>query len=111
MELWARHGCKWNFEHKFELLNAEYSFCNGSLEDAKDSYEKAIMKSHECKFLNDEALAHELAAKFYLDTGDIDSSQNHFRLAHKKCIEWGAMNKANHLLSVAEIFFDNFMPS
>lgn len=111
MELWARHGCGWNFEHKFELLNAEYCYCNGNLEDAKTSYKNAILKSQESKFLNDEALAYELAAKFYLETGDRQASQNHFRLAHKKYIEWGAVSKADHLLAFANENFDNFLPS
>ncbi|KAL7487783.1 hypothetical protein ACHAW6_013360 [Cyclotella cf. meneghiniana] len=107
MKLWAEQGSLWNFQHKFLLLEAEEHFSNASFEDATASYTNAILSSNLHKFINDEALACELAAKFYLETGDLESSLECFRLAHEKYHEWGALGKANILFSLVNSTFDN----
>ena len=53
--------------------------------------------ARENKFLNDEAMSYELAAKFYLDTGDAESSLAHYKLAYCRYREWQANAKADTL--------------
>jgi hypothetical protein len=47
--------------------------------------------------VNEEALANELAAHFYLETGRRNKSVNYFSQAFEKYNEWGAVAKANTL--------------
>jgi hypothetical protein len=97
MRLWSKNGSLWNFLHKALLLKAEINHCNGQHEDAESSYKAAIgfAKSH--KFTHDEALCCELAAEFFLNTGNLSTALEHFLLAHEKYTAWGAVGKANML--------------
>eukprot|EP00956_Cyclotella_meneghiniana_P029239 scaffold70262_cov88-Cyclotella_meneghiniana.AAC.4 len=95
--LWADQGSSWNFEHKLHLMEAEHSYCCGNLDQAAESYKKAIISARAHKYINDEALACELAGKFYLDRGNISLSLEYLRLAHEKYSEWKADGKANQL--------------
>ena len=40
------------------------------------------------QFVHEEALAHELAAYFYLELDKREQSIQHFLLAHEKYLEW-----------------------
>lgn len=94
---WVNQGCIWNFQQKLHLLQAEEAYCLGNVDYAKESFNNAISKAQLHKFLNEEALGYELAAKFYFDIGDIRLSFEHFRLSHEKYSFWGAARKANML--------------
>lgn len=100
MKHWADEGAAWNFEHKLKLMEAEERFCIGDLETAKQSYKIAIELAKDRKFINDEALACELAAKFYFETENLSLSLEHYRFAHEKYCEWGAVGKANQLFGI-----------
>lgn len=100
MRHWAVEGSSWNFEHKLKLMEAEEQFSIGDVKRAKESYTMAIELAQCRKFINDEALACELAAKFYFETGDLSSSLEHYRFAHEKYCEWGAVGKANQLFGL-----------
>ena len=65
LKRWTQ-SCQWTFEAKWYLLEAEEAFCNHDYEAAKPFYEKAMLSAYQHKFVNDEALACELAANFYL---------------------------------------------
>jgi hypothetical protein len=97
MKHFNEQGCTRNFQHKIYLLEAEEDYCNGNFRMAHEFYQKAIKSARAHKFINEEALACELAAKFYLDTRDSALSLEHFTLAHEKYHEWGAFEKANWL--------------
>ena len=49
------------------------------------------------QFINEEALACELAAYFYLECGENEKSVELFLQAHEKYHEWGAFGKCNSL--------------
>ena len=105
-------GCPWNFEHKFFLLEAEEHFCDANFKMAHECYQKAIISARAHKFINEEALACEFAAKFYLHTGDLAMSLEHFTLAHEKYHEWGALGKADLLFRyIKEKFPGSFVGS
>lgn len=99
VKTWSQQGSEWNFLHRFELMRAEYYYCTGNITAARESYKNAIENARRHKFLNDEALACELAAKFTFDVGDVDSSVEHYVRAHEKYLTWGATAKANQLFA------------
>ncbi|KAL3790207.1 hypothetical protein HJC23_005579 [Cyclotella cryptica] len=109
MKLWATQGSIWNFQHKQLLLEAEEHYSIGRFEDAQLSYKNAITFARSHKFVNDEALACELAAKFYWGTSSLVSSLEHFRLAHEKYIQWGALSKAGRLFASINQKFSNVL--
>jgi len=68
MQKWAHHA-PMNHLHKFYLVEAERHRVLGEKIEALEMYDKAIALAKENEYLNEEALAHELAAKFYLEWG------------------------------------------
>lgn len=53
-------------------------------------------------FVNDEALACELAGHFYLKSDRKDVALQYFMLAHEKYHEWGAAAKSNALFKFVQ---------
>ena len=47
------------------------------------------------RFINEEALACELAGHFFLKVGDNETAIQYFLQAHEKYHEWGAVAKSN----------------
>ncbi len=58
-----------NFQHKVDLVAAEWQRVLGNKLEAIDLYDRAIAGAKENSYIQEEALANELAAKFYLDWG------------------------------------------
>ncbi len=79
------------------LLQAEEHFCSRNFELAGTLYDAAISSSKIRKFVNEEALANELAGHFYLETGRRNRSVQYFSQAFEKYNEWGAVAKASTL--------------
>jgi predicted ATPase len=65
METWAKQA-PMNYLHKFYLVEAERDRVLGNDKDAREYYDKAITLAQENEYLNEEALAYELAGRFYL---------------------------------------------
>src|ERR1700688_2970926 len=57
------------FGDKYALVSAEIARIEGRALDAMQLYEQAIQSAHENGFVQNEALAHEVAARFYLGGG------------------------------------------
>ena len=87
------------FHSEAYLLKAEEQFCARNFDDAGKLYHDAILSSKKHKFVNEEALANELAGNFYLDTGRKYNSLQYFCQAEEKYRKWGAASKANELLN------------
>ena len=60
-------------------------------------YDKAIALAKENEYINEEALAHELAAKFYLEWGKEKIAKPYLIDAYYACAKWGAKAKIDHL--------------
>ena len=105
MRIWAECGSSWNFEHKLLLMEAESYHCNGNLVQAAESYDKAIASAKAHRYINDEAMACELAGRFFLDRCNINLSLKYLRLAHEKYSEWKAVGKANQLMNFINVNF------
>jgi predicted ATPase/signal transduction histidine kinase/CheY-like chemotaxis protein len=93
---WANHA-PMNFQHKYDLVEAEKARVLGQDSAAMDLYEKAIAGARENDYLHEEALAYELAAKFYLARGIERIAQTYMKEAHYHYQQWGAMAKVKHL--------------
>ncbi|MEG4581631.1 serine/threonine-protein kinase PknK, partial [Microcoleus sp. MON1_C5] len=81
MKKWADHA-PMNFLHKFYLVEAERHRVLGEKVEAMEMYDKAIALAKENEYINEEALAHELAAKFYLSWGKETIAQVYMQNAH-----------------------------
>ncbi|WP_251960426.1 trifunctional serine/threonine-protein kinase/ATP-binding protein/sensor histidine kinase [Nostoc commune] len=98
MELWATHAPT-NHLHRFYLVEAERYQVLGQKLEAMDYYETSIAKSQENGFLQEEALAYELAGKFYQSLGKELIHQTYITKAYYAYIRWGAIAKVKHLES------------
>ena len=96
MKMWASHA-PMNFQHKYDLVEAEKARVLGQDLLAMDLYEKAIALAKENKYLHEEALAYELAGEFYLARGMERFAQLDMKEAHYHYQQWGAMAKVKDL--------------
>jgi predicted ATPase/class 3 adenylate cyclase/GAF domain-containing protein/tRNA A-37 threonylcarbamoyl transferase component Bud32 len=96
LKRWA-HYAPMNYLHKFYLVKAERHRVLGQKRQAKDYYTRAIELAKKHKYIHEEALAHELAAKFYLDNGKVTIAQDYIQNAHYYYLRWGANRKAMDL--------------
>jgi predicted ATPase/GAF domain-containing protein/tRNA A-37 threonylcarbamoyl transferase component Bud32 len=96
MQQWANHAPR-NYLHKFYLIEAEQARIQGSYLEAMDFYDRAIAEARENKYINEEALANELAAKFYLDWDKVRIAQVYMNEAHYFYSLWGAIAKVEDL--------------
>ncbi len=96
MYAWAHHA-PMNHLHKFYLVEAEKARVLGQILEAEEFYEKAIAGAIENKFIQEEALAYELAAKFYLERGRQKFAQTYMKEARYAYTRWGAKAKVEHL--------------
>jgi len=96
MELWAKQA-PMNFLHKFYLVEAERDRVLGNDADAREYYDKAISLAHENEYLNEEALAYELAGRFYLARNQNHVARHYLQDAHYAYLRWGAAAKVKDL--------------
>jgi GAF domain-containing protein len=76
---------------------AELARLDGRELDAQRLYEQAIRSARENGFTQNEGIANELAAKFYLARGYETSAYAYLRNAHYCYLRWGALGKVRQL--------------
>ena len=96
MKIWA-DSCPENFEHKYLLVAAEMARIGGKGMEAIDLYDRAIASARDCEFIQNEALAAELAANFWLSKGKAEFAQIYLKKAHYNYLIWGAKRKLEKL--------------
>ncbi|MEM7554242.1 MAG: ATP-binding protein, partial [Cyanobacteria bacterium P01_A01_bin.84] len=96
LKKWARHA-PMNHLHKYYLVEAERDRVLGKYLSAIENYEKAIAGAKEYAYINEESLANELAARFYLAWGKKAIAQTYLTDAYYAYIRWGANAKVKHL--------------
>ncbi|MGE5656488.1 MAG: AAA family ATPase [Actinomycetota bacterium] len=96
MQNWADYA-PMNYWHKFYLVEAEKARILGQILEAEEFYEQAISGASENEFIQEEALAYELAAKFYLERGRTKIAQTYMKEAHYCYERWGATAKVRDL--------------
>ncbi len=93
---WAEN-CPENFENRLALVEAEIARIEGRDLEAMRLYAKAIESAYSNGFLHNEALAHELAGRFYLSCGLRTPGFAHLREAQSRYAQWGADGKVRQL--------------
>ncbi|MEG4206869.1 serine/threonine-protein kinase PknK [Microcoleus sp. Pol7_A1] len=96
MQKWAHHA-PMNYLHKFYLVEAERHRVLDEKIAAMEMYDKAIALAQENEYINEEAVAHELAAKFYLEWGKEKLAKPYLIDAYYAYAKWGAKAKIDHL--------------
>ncbi len=104
MQKWAEHA-PMNYLHKFYLVEAEKAGVLGQFLEAEEFYERAIQGARENEYIQEEALAYELAAKHYLARGREKFAQLYMKEAHYCYERWGAMAKVKDLETRYPQFF------
>jgi PAS domain S-box-containing protein len=96
LKLWAENSPK-NHLHKFHLVEAERQHILGNKLEAIELYDRAIAGAKENGYIQEEALANELAAKFYLVWGREKIAQVYMTEAYYGYVRWGASAKVTDL--------------
>ena len=98
MQKWALHA-PMNHLHKFYLVEAEKYRVLGVKLEAIEMYDRAIALAKQNEYINEEALAYELAAKFYLSWGKQSIAKTYMTDAYYAYMRWGAIAKVKDLES------------
>ena len=96
MKLWAEN-CPENFAHKHLLIDAELARIEGRHWDAMGLYDQAIESAAANGYIQNEALANELAARFYMENDKPKLAQPYVLEARYGYLSWGASAKVAHL--------------
>ncbi|NEO84168.1 MAG: PAS domain S-box protein [Spirulina sp. SIO3F2] len=95
-QLWANYA-PMNYQHKVDLVEAEKCRVSGQRLEAIEMYDRAIAGAKVNKYIQEEALANELAAKFYLDWGKTKIAATYMQDAYYGYTHWGAKAKVDDL--------------
>ncbi|GAB1539530.1 AAA family ATPase [Scytonema sp. NUACC21] len=98
MKRWV-DNCPENFLHKYLLIEAEIGRITGNHLEAIDLYDRAIESAREWEFIQNEALANELAAKFWFGKNKPEFAKIYIKKAYQCYRKWGATAKVQELES------------
>ena len=96
LQAWAVN-CPENFDNRAALVGAEIARLEGREFDAERLYEHAIRSARANGFVHNEALASEIAARFYLAHGFERIAHTYLRDARYAYLRWGADGKVRQL--------------
>ncbi|NJN66874.1 MAG: diguanylate cyclase [Chloroflexaceae bacterium] len=93
---WAQHAPS-NVLHRYELVEAERCRLADEHGAAREHYDRAIALAQEQGYLQDEALACERAARFYLAKELHEIAAMYLHRAHYVYLRWGALAKVRDM--------------
>ncbi|MBE9225671.1 AAA family ATPase [Phormidium sp. LEGE 05292] len=96
MQVWA-NSAPMNYQHKYALIEAEKLRILGKNWQAAELYDQAILGAKQQNYLQEEALANELAAEFYFSQGRDKLAQVYLVDAYYAYERWGAKIKIQDL--------------
>jgi PAS domain S-box-containing protein len=96
LQLWAAN-CPDNFENRAALVGAEVARIEDRDVDAMGLYEQAIRSARANGFVHNEALANELASRFYAGHGFEKIARVYLQDARYGYLRWGADGKVRQL--------------
>jgi PAS domain S-box-containing protein len=96
LDTWGLH-CPENFANRAALVAAELARIEGREVDAERLYERAISSARGADLVHNEAVANELAGRFYLARGFERIANAYFREARDCYLRWGADAKVQQL--------------
>jgi predicted ATPase/signal transduction histidine kinase/GAF domain-containing protein len=85
------------FSDKHALVSAEFARIEGRDADAMRLYELAIQSASDYGFVQNEGVAHEVAARFYAARGVERIAHSYLRNARDCYLRWGALGKVRQL--------------
>jgi PAS domain S-box-containing protein len=94
--IWA-DNCPATFANRAALVGAELARLQGRELDAERLYEEAIHSARKHGFVQNEGLAHEVAARFYAARGFDTFARAYLREARRCYLRWGASGKVRQL--------------
>jgi PAS domain S-box-containing protein len=96
LRMWEAN-CPENFENRAALVGAEIARIERRPLEAMDLYERAIASARANGFVHHEALAYELAARFYAARGFEEVAHIYLGNARRGYLRWGADGKVRQL--------------
>ncbi|MEL6940950.1 MAG: serine/threonine protein kinase, partial [Cyanobacteria bacterium J06598_1] len=103
LALWAAHAPE-NFQHKVDLVAAEIARVQQQPATALELYDRAIAGAQANGYIHEEAIANELAAKFYIEWGrssGVHSKEKiaaaYLQEAYYSYVRWEAKAKTDEL--------------
>ncbi|MBD2730373.1 AAA family ATPase [Nostoc sp. FACHB-892] len=96
LKIWSE-SCSENFLHKYLLVEAERSRIAEKYLEAMKLYDCAIAEAKANGYLQEEAIANELTAKFYLELDKEKAAQGYMQEAYYCYARWGAKAKIDDL--------------
>ncbi len=104
LKRWCRHT-PMNILNKWSLVEAERADADGQVIKAEKHYHQAIELSRKYDFLSEEALSHELLARFYLRNSQKRRAEEHLQTAIALNEKWGAGIQHRRLLEDYQALF------
>ncbi|MEG4121181.1 AAA family ATPase [Microcoleus sp. N9_B4] len=104
MRHWA-NNCPANYQHKYDLIEAEKARILGDYPAAITLYDAAITGAREQQYTQEEALANELTGEFHLTRGQENIARFFLLEAYYCYIRWGAKAKVKDLETRYPQFF------
>ena len=95
---WARYAPV-NFQHKYDLIEAERTRVHGETFKAVQFYDRATQGARKHHYIQDEAVAYERQAEFWMQAGVEGFSQICLSRAYECYCDWGATSKVVDLES------------
>ncbi|HET9957190.1 MAG TPA: ATP-binding protein, partial [Polyangiaceae bacterium] len=92
-----RSECASNSQHKYHLIAAELARVEGRHEAARDHFTEAMSAASRSGNYAEEALTHEVSARFFLASRDPEAARAALRTAHDAYLRWGATTKVKML--------------
>ena len=96
MQNWS-NNCDINFTFKLQLIDAELARLEGDTLTALDLYDDAILGASQGSFIYHQAIANELAGKFWFHKGKQTIALSYLKEAYHSYITWGSQSKAKQL--------------
>ncbi|MBF0238462.1 MAG: AAA family ATPase [SAR324 cluster bacterium] len=104
LKLWSTHSPA-NYQHKLDLVLAEFHALHHHLDQAIQYHTQAIDGARKHQYLQEEALANELAGVFYLEQGQTQVARVYFIEAHRLYEQWNATAK---VMQLRKMFLQHF---
>ncbi|MDV2995289.1 MAG: hypothetical protein N4J56_004943 [Chroococcidiopsis sp. SAG 2025] len=104
MKEWATHAPK-NYQHKYDLVEAEKARYLDNFVKAEEYYDRAIKGAKATGYIQDLALANELAAEFYFSRNRTSTAEIYLIQSYYGYVRWGAKSKSEDLAARYPEFF------
>ena len=104
LHYWANNSPQ-NYQHKYDLVEAEKARVAGDILKPMEYYDRAIAGAKANEFIQEEAIANELAGEFYLSGGREKVAKTYLTDAYYGYKLWGAKAKLEDLEASYPEFF------